>query len=53
MIVTRQMFVTLQSCSQFFAEQHIGQFALLVALLTVIVFVKVDVIKVYLSCNTD
>lgn len=51
MIVTQQMFATLQSCSQFFAEQHIGQLALLVALLRVIVLVKVDVFKVYLSCN--
>lgn len=52
-IVTQQMFATLQPCSQFSAEQHIGQFALPVALGRVIVFVKVDVIKVYLSCHTD
>lgn len=52
-IVTQQMFVTLQSRSQFFAEQHISQFALPIALRRVIVFVKVDVIKVYLSCHTD
>lgn len=35
------------------AKQQIGQFALLVALLTFVVIVKVDVIKVYLKCNTD
>lgn len=34
------------------AKQQLGQFALLEALLTFVVIVKVDVIKVYFKCNT-
>lgn len=42
---------TFQSCSQFSAEKHIGQLALAVAYLTVVVFIQVDVIEVYPACE--
>lgn len=41
---------TLQSCSQFSAEEYVGQLALAVAPHPFVVFIKVDVIKVYVSC---
>lgn len=40
---------TVQSCSQFFAKENVGQLALSVALLRGVVFIKVNVIKVYLT----
>lgn len=42
---------TVQSCSQFFAKENIGQLALSVALLGGVVFINVNVIKVYLTCK--
>lgn len=44
---------TLQPRSQFSAEEHIGQLALAVALFTVVVFIKVDVVKVYTACQRN
>lgn len=44
---------TLQSCSQLPAKEHIGQLALAVAPLTMVVFIKVNVIKVYTTCKRN
>lgn len=42
---------TVQSCSQFFAKENVGQLALSVALLRGVVFINVNVVKVYLTCK--
>lgn len=44
---------TFQPRSQFSAEEHVCQLALLVALLTLVVFIKVDVVKVYTACQRN
>lgn len=42
---------TLQSCSQFSGKENICQLALAVALFWFVLFIKVNVIKIYSTCK--